>query len=121
MKIDSLSPDNTILEELGTRLGRIRKQQGLSQDRLAQSAGIGVATLRRIEDGRDSQLGSWLKILKALQMSASIDALLPETFTSPMAEALAQNKQDGGKKPPRKSSPSTNAGSADIVWGDEKL
>ncbi len=90
MKIDTLTPNNSILKELGKRLSRVRKQQHFSQDRLAEQAGIGVATLRRIEDGQDSQLGSWLKILKALQLTSSIDSLLPETFNSPMAEVLAE-------------------------------
>ncbi|MDM3870011.1 helix-turn-helix transcriptional regulator [Porticoccus sp. W117] len=93
MKINNLTPDTTALQELGTRLARIRKQRGYSQQRLADDAGIGVATLRRIEDGRDSQLGSWIKLLKALQMSSAIDSLLPESFQSPMAEVKAQGKK----------------------------
>lgn len=106
MKIDHLSPDKSILRELGERLARIRKQQGYSQDRLAEEAGLGVATLRRIEDGQDSQLGSWLKLLKALQMTAAIEQLLPENFKSPMAEVKDQKKRR------RKTDPG-------ILWGDE--
>ena len=106
MKIDHLSPDKSILKELGARLARVRKQQGYSQNRLAEQAGLGVATLRRIEDGQDSQLGSWLKLLKALQMTAAIDQLVPEHFKSPMAEVKQQKK-------------SRKKHEAGIVWGDE--
>jgi len=106
MKIDHLSPDNEILNELGARLARVRKQQGYTQDRLAEKAGLGVATLRRIEYGQDSQLGSWLKLLKALHMAAAIDQLMPENFSSPMAEA---KRQRGRRK----------KNDAGIVWGDE--
>lgn len=106
MKIEPLSPDKSILKELGSRLARVRKQQGYSQDRLAEEAGLGVATLRRIEDGQDSQLGSWLKLLKALQMTSAIDQLMPENFKSPMAEV--KNTQKPHKKH-----------DAGIVWGDE--
>lgn len=106
MKIETLSPDKSILKELGARLARVRKQQGYSQDRLAEEAGLGVATLRRIEDGQDSQLGSWLKLLKALQMTSAIDQLVPENFKSPMAEV--KNRQKPSKKQ-----------DAGIVWGDE--
>ncbi len=108
MKVDRLTPNPAILAEFGERLSRIRKQRGFSQDALALEAGIGVATLRRIEDGNDSKLGSWLRILKALEMEATIDLLLPENFRSPMAEA--KRKRGGGKK----------ASSVDFVWGDEK-
>ena len=108
IKIDYLTPEKEILRELGKRLGRVRKQQGYSQEQLAAEAGIGVATLRRIEGGKDSQLESWLKLLKALQMASSIDNLLPQNFKSPMAEALAQKK--GSRK---------KYGAKGIVWGDE--
>lgn len=93
MKIEYLTPDATILQELGQRLTRIRKQHGMSQDDLAEEAGLGVATLRRIEAGEGSQFESWLKLMKALRMTSSIEALLPEKFDSPMAEALSDQKR----------------------------
>jgi len=92
MKIDYLTPEATILTELGRRLAHIRKQQGFSQTRLAEEAGIGVATLRRIEAGQDSQMETWLKVMKSLRMTASIDAFLPESFKSPMAEVLGNKR-----------------------------
>ncbi len=110
MKVDYLTPDGTILTEMGRRLARVRKQQGFSQTRLAEEAGLGVATLRRIESGQDGQMASWLKLLKALRMTASIDALLPETFDSPMAEVLAEAKT--GKKP--------KVAEVSVRWGDER-
>lgn len=110
MKVGYLTPDGTILTEMGRRLARVRKQQGFSQTRLAEEAGLGVATLRRIESGQDGQMASWLKLLKALRMTASIDALLPETFDSPMAEVLAKTKL----------SKKGRVAEASIRWGDEQ-
>jgi len=109
MKLSEFVPEDEILKEFAKRLARIRKAQGYSQTEFAKEAGIGVATLRRIEGGQDSQFETWLKILKALNRVAALDALLPETFNSPMAEALA------GKSRKRKK-PSPSSG---IVWGDE--
>ena len=109
ININQLTPESEILREFGNRLARIRKQQGLSQAELAEEAGIGVATLRRIEGGQDGLFESWLKLLKALNMAAAIDALLPETFNSPMAEARAAN-------PKKQKVPQANSG---IIWGDE--
>lgn len=109
MKIDYLTPEDAALTEMGLRLARVRKQQGFSQTRLAEEAGIGVATLRRIESGQDGQMASWLKLLKALRMTASVDALLPETFSSPMAEVLAKAKHS---KKGRVTEPG-------IRWGDQ--
>ena len=108
MKIDALTPTAAALDELGRRLGSIRKQRGLSQEALAAAAGLGVATLRRIEDGKDARLGSWLRLLQALDMDAAADQLLPENYRSPMAEA----RQAQRRKPV--------AGDLDFRWGDEQ-
>lgn len=109
MKITHTMPADQALAELGSRFARMRKQQGHTQEKLAEAAGIGVATLRRIEDGQDSQLSSWLKLLAALEMSAAVDALIPEDFRSPMADVLATRKRR--KAPP--------AGDAGVIWKDE--
>lgn len=111
MRIDPLSPHRAILAELGQRLTRVRKSRRLSQQALSEQAGVGVATLRRIEDGSDAQLGSWLKILKALGMESSIDSLLPETFRSPVAEVLSAKRRKRRRDQPL---------CGDFTWGDER-
>tara|TARA_R110000796_G_scaffold88751_7_gene191550 strand:- start:357 stop:734 length:378 start_codon:yes stop_codon:yes gene_type:complete len=107
MKIDHLTPESAMLDELGRRLAQIRKQQGYTQEELAAEAGIGVATLRRIEGGQDSQLETWLKLLRALGLAYAIDAFLPENHASPMAEVRAASRRKR-RKP-----------ASGIVWGDE--
>jgi transcriptional regulator with XRE-family HTH domain len=109
MKLEPLTPTPALLAELGRRLAQVRKQRGLAQEALAEQAGLGVATLRRIEDGRDAKLGSWLRLLQTLGLTATIDQLLPENFRSPMAEAKAAGK--ARRRPP------TGPG---FVWGDER-
>ena len=111
MQIDQLTPDAAILDELGDRLTRVRKQRNQTQQALADEAGIGVATLRRIEDGQDGQLSSWLKILKALGMESVINALVPATLDSPMAEARRHGKRT------RRGGHSARSG---FSWGDEQ-
>jgi transcriptional regulator with XRE-family HTH domain len=122
MKIDTLTPDKIILTELGQRLARVRKQQGFSQTVLAQEAGLGVATLRRIESGHSGQMESWLKIMKALRMTAAIDTFLPEKFDSPRSQVLSDRT---GKKKTSKMKPSSENGVAEssiksnVKWGDQ--
>ena len=111
MKIDELTPEPAVLSELGRRLARVRKQQGFSQTRLAEEAGIGVATLRRVEAGQDSQLETWIKLLRALGQSTALNELLPENFDSPMAEVLAER---GRRRRVKRDSESG------VTWGDEQ-
>ena len=109
MYIDHLTPHDQALAELGDRLARVRKQHGYIQVQLAKEAGIGVATLKRMEGGKGGQLESWIKVAQALHMAESINNLMPEHFDSPMAEVLATKKR---RRKNRAATPST-------VWGDE--
>jgi transcriptional regulator with XRE-family HTH domain len=107
MNIDQLTPGPEIAAELGRRLAIVRKAHGYTQTELATAAGIGVATLRRIEGGHDGQLDSWIRILKALGMASAINRMLPENYASPMADARTASRR---KKP---------ATAKKRVWGDE--
>ena len=109
MIIDHLTPHDQALGELGDRLARVRKQHGYIQARLAKEAGIGVATLKRMEGGKGGQLESWIKVAQALHMAESINTLMPEHFDSPMAEVLAAKKR-------RRKNRTTTPGK---VWGDD--
>lgn len=119
MHLTPLTPPTTMLTELGRRLTSVRKQLGWSQEALAERAGIGIATLRRIEDGRDGKLGSWLRILVALERVDAIEQLLPEEFRSPMAEVKAQRRRRRSKKGTGSAPKNDDAGPG-FVWGDER-
>jgi transcriptional regulator with XRE-family HTH domain len=108
MKIDKLTPESEVLAVYGQRLARIRKQRGLTQDRLAAAAGVGVATLRRLESGQDAQIGTWIRLLKALEMDSILNGFLPERYDSPMTEVLGQRKRAARR-----------ATEGQMRWGDE--
>ncbi len=110
MRIDSLTPERAALAELGRRLMNVRTQRRLSRLQLAQEAGLGSATIARIESGASAQLSSWIRILAALNMGSAVDLMVPETYASPMAEAL---KGRGRRKPGTRQERSTK-------WGDER-
>ncbi len=99
-----------MLGELGRRLELARRQRGFSQEELAQRAGVGVATLRRIEDGKDARLGSWLRLFAALDLVTAVELLLPEEQRSPMADVRGKRRRRPGQP----------ADGADFVWGDER-
>ncbi|USA41742.1 helix-turn-helix domain-containing protein [Spongiibacter taiwanensis] len=115
MKITHLTPHATALEEFGQRLARQRKNKGFRQEELAEAAGIGVATLRRMEGGLDAHFSSWIKVLAALGESESLDTLLPTELKSP--RLAVQGKAGSAKR--RRSGAEVEPGAAEgFRWGD---
>jgi transcriptional regulator with XRE-family HTH domain len=51
---------------------------------LARDAGVGNRTVRNLERGGDVQLGTLLRILRALGRLDALDAFLPRPGVSPM-------------------------------------
>lgn len=115
MKIHELGTSSARLGELGRRLALVRRQRGLAQEELAERAGVGVATLRRIEDGKDARLGSWLRLLQALDMLAGVDLVLPAEFRSPRAEVQGRRRRRTRGAPGE-----TGSAGAQGVWEDER-
>ncbi len=76
--------DIEVLQEIGTRLRAYRLQRNLAQADLATRAGLNRTTIRDIEAGKDSQLSTLVKILRALGRLDDIDAFLPKPSVSPI-------------------------------------
>jgi transcriptional regulator with XRE-family HTH domain len=120
MQIDALHTSEAVLVELGRRVEEHRLARNWTQEDLAAQAGIGRATVQRLERGEPVQTPSLLKVLRALGVLAGLDAVLPERVTSPVAELrrersrqAATRKRASGRhgRPPRRDRPWT--------WGDE--
>jgi len=86
MRYTSLLTDTAVAHELGARLERVRLAQNLSQEELAEQAGIGRATVQRLERGDAVQLGSLIKVLRALGLLDALEAVVPEEVRSPIAD-----------------------------------
>lgn len=95
-----------IRRELGDRLRAHRKVRRLSQQALADRAGISRPTLSSLERGHEVTLDSLISVLRALDLLDTLDAALASPPQSPI-EALG-----GGKKSNRHARPSW-------TWGDE--
>lgn len=82
--MDSRSTDQEVVTELGGRLRRYRLQQNLSQAALAKRAGVATRTLRNLERGKDTQLSTLVRLLRALGRLDALEAFLPPPGLSPM-------------------------------------
>lgn len=118
MRIDPQVADTAVLAELGSRLAHLRLEQELQQSQLAAEAGIGIATLQRLEAGQDVRLTTVVRVLRALGRLGALDLLVPESGPSPL-ELL---KLNGRQRQRVRSSPLTGEAPSSGLWrwGDER-
>ncbi|MBS1678159.1 MAG: helix-turn-helix transcriptional regulator [Actinobacteria bacterium] len=117
MRIQSNSPDDAVLRELGERLARTRLERNLSQERLAEEAGVSKRTVERLEAGESVKSNSLIRVLRGLGQLEALERLVPEPLPSPVERLRSQ-----GRRRRRASAPRATPGSAPTEpwrWGDE--
>ena len=108
--------DEQLLVEIGNRLARMRLEKNLTQAELARQAGVGLATLQRLESGAvGTQLSGFLRVGRALGLLERLEAFIPEPQESPMALL----KQQGKKRKRASGNPPETGDSGPWTWGDE--
>lgn len=85
--------DRAVLAELGERLRAVRLARNLSQQKLAQEAGVGRMTVQRLEEGGSTSLTSLIRILRALGELDGLTRLLPPPGPSPLEEVRRQGRR----------------------------
>ena len=85
--------DRAILRELGQRLRRRRLDQNLSQEDLAQRAGLNRTTVSGLERGDPATLLTLIQILRVLEALDELDAFLPDPGPSPLMLAKLEGRQ----------------------------
>jgi transcriptional regulator with XRE-family HTH domain len=118
MKIEAQLTDQAILEQLGSRLARVRVDLDLTQAALAEKSGVAKRTIERLESGQAAtQLSGFLRVCRALGLLERFEVLLPEPVPSPMAQIrqLGRKRQRAtGKKKTAAAQPKT------WTWGDSE-
>jgi transcriptional regulator with XRE-family HTH domain len=113
MKIGPVLADTAILTELGQRLQRQRLDLNVSQAALAKEAGVSSPTVQRLEAGSSVQLGSLLRVLRALGLLERLEGLVPAPGVRPM-ELLERE----GARRQRASSRRDDPEPKPWTWGD---
>jgi transcriptional regulator with XRE-family HTH domain len=85
MRITPELTDSAVLDEIGGRLERRRIDAGLTQAQLADEAGISKRTVERIEAGQSTDFVMLLRVLRALQLTDTLEQLVPDLPQSPLA------------------------------------
>ena len=90
--------------EIGERLARLRLSRNVTQTNLAEQAGIGIRTLRRLETGEPSTLDTFLRVVATLDLEDAILAALPEGQIRPI-ERVSKKGTERQRARPTKNKP----------------
>ena len=87
--------DRQLLLQLGDRLKRLRKTQGLGTVEMAERVGITRNTLRAVESGDPApSIGTYLRVMSVLGVSAELALLAGDTLQpAPRGSAAAQSRR----------------------------
>ena len=83
MNWNSLS-NSAIIEEIGKRLKEYRFQRKLTQQELADHAGISLFSVAQIEKGKAVTLNVFLSVLRVLRLLDNFELFIPEIGISPI-------------------------------------
>ena len=94
MKIKSQVSDESVLRLIGERLAGLRLAKNLTQQQLADQAGLGLRTVQRLELGAAAmQLSGFVRVCRVLDLLERLDAFIPEPAISPLAQLKLQGRQ----------------------------
>lgn len=113
MKIIGNETGQAIINELGIRIKQYRISLDMTQAELSEKCGVSHSTVARLENGADSKLSNYIRVLDGLGLLQNLDVLIPE--------AQEDFKAIYEKKAPRqrvRSSKTKN--SSGWVWGEDK-
>lgn len=86
--------DDALLALIGERLAALRLARNLTQQQLAQEAGLGLRTVQRLELGlAATQLSGFVRVCRVLGLIERFDLLIPEPAASPMAQLKSQGRK----------------------------
>jgi transcriptional regulator with XRE-family HTH domain len=114
--ISPYASDDVVLRELGSRIAETRVRLETTQRDLADEAGVGIATVKRLEAGRAIGTDNLLRILRALGLIENLDRLVPPPPPSPI-ERLEQAR--GERRRARASRGRDGSRGPAWRWGDE--
>jgi len=85
--------DQAILREIGRRLQRTRLDKNLSQQEVADAAGLSRTTVSEFERGAPAGVLTLIQVLRALGELDALAAMLPEPGPSPLQMARLKGKR----------------------------
>ncbi len=85
--------DRAILKDIGSRVKRRRLDRNMSQQRVADIAGLNRSTVSALECGAPASLPTLIQVLRALEALDELGLLLRDSGPSPLQLAELKGKQ----------------------------
>lgn len=73
-----------LAQTIGDNIRAIRLQKNLTQTGLAARAGISMNALRHLESGQGANLGTFIRVVRALDKQEWLQALAPQVSINPL-------------------------------------
>jgi putative transcriptional regulator len=113
-KLDfSVATSSQIEAALCRRLESIRLSRNMTQAQLAGEAGVSLRTIGRLEKGEGVSLDTFVRVLAALGVQSSLEALLPDPSVRPIERVGI-----GGKERKRARPANASSERQKWSWGD---
>jgi len=117
MRITAQTPEDSLLKELGARVRAARLSRNLTQQQLAEDAGVGRVTVQRLEEGKvNATLAVLVRLLRALDLSEGLEQLVPAPGPSPLEEMERRRRPRRRAREPRPK----ELRDSGWQWGDEE-
>ena len=113
MKITNASNNYAIMKELGQRIKDIRIARNITQAEFANSSGISLRTLTRLENGENVKMDVLCNAIRTLGFCENFELLLQEQTLSPVQIF------DGQTKKRQRVKQNKNQNEKIFKWGDD--
>ena len=112
--------EQVALDKLGQGVSQRRISLNLTQQELAEQAGVSKRTLERLENGLPVQTPNLLAILARLDVLDAIFRQIPGEGVSPIQQVRALTKGSPRQRVRKATEADINVPDNEWVWGDEK-
>jgi len=113
-KIDfSVAASDQIEAVLCKRLESVRLSRNMTQKQLAEEAGVSPRTIGRLEKGQGVSLDTFIRVMRALGIQYSLEALLPDPTVRPIERVGITARERKRARPVHPSDEQLN-----WSWGD---
>lgn len=112
----SVATSDQMEAALCKRLESIRLSRNITQAQLAEEAGVSPRTIGRLEKGQGVSVDTFIRVMKALGIHHSLEALLPDPAVRPVERIGISARERKRARP----APVGDEGSA-WSWGDGEV